>query len=38
MASYFWKNGPDSEQEKYHPDNFPEEKMRLFSEKPGKGN
>ena len=29
--------GPDPEHEKYHPDNFPDGKMHLFSEKPGKG-
>jgi ferredoxin len=33
------KNGdPDSEHEKYHPDNFPNGKMHLFSDKPGSGN
>ena len=32
------KNGdPDPEHEKYHPVNFPDGKMHLFSEKPGKG-
>ena len=32
------KNGePDPENKKYHPDNFPDGKMHLFSEKPGKG-
>ena len=32
------ENGdPDPEHEKYHPDNFPDGKMDLFSEKPGKG-
>ena len=30
-------NGPDPEHEKYHPDNFPDGKMHLFSEKPGEG-
>ena len=30
-------SGPDPEHEKYHPDNFPDGKMHLFSEKPGKG-
>ena len=30
------ENGnPDPENEKYHPDNFPDGKMHLFSEKPG---
>ncbi len=30
------ENGdPDPEHEKYHPDNFPDGKMDLFSEKPG---
>jgi len=27
---------PNPEHEKYHPDNFPDGKMHLFSEKPGK--
>ena len=32
------KNGdPDQEHEKYHPYNFPDGKMHLFSDKPGKG-
>jgi len=31
-------NGPpDPEHEKYNPNNFPNGKMHLFSEKPGKG-
>ena len=32
------KRDPDPEHEKYHPDNFPDGKMDLFSDKPGKGN
>ena len=33
------ENGdPDPEHEKYDPVNFPDGKMHLFSEKPGKGN
>ena len=32
------ENGdPDPEHETYHPINFPDGKMHLFSEKPGKG-